>query len=46
VGFVTPAQKNFDDAPIDFAPLVVPFYIFDGYPEEDVIRETIAREVE
>ena len=35
----------FDQAKADFAPLIVPFFLFDGYPDETEIMETITREV-
>jgi uncharacterized protein YbbK (DUF523 family) len=35
----------FDKEALDFAPLVVPFFIFDGYPNEEVLIETIRKEV-
>ena len=52
-GFVTPPERDlllqwtdvFDQAEADFAPLIVPFFLFDGYPDETEIMETITREV-
>ncbi len=53
-GFVTREERKlyaqweafFDQASSDFAPLVVPFFLFDGYPGEDDIMKTISREVD
>jgi hypothetical protein len=52
-GFVKSKEKAllqqwidvFDKEASDFTPLVVPFFIFDGYPAEEVLIETITKEV-
>jgi len=52
-GFVTPQERRllrlwmnaYDRASSDFAPLVIPFFLFDGYPDEAQIMDTITREV-
>jgi len=53
-GFVSEEEKSlldewidiFDQAPSNFAPLVVPFFIFDGYPDEETLIKTISRDVD
>ncbi|NLX96913.1 MAG: DUF523 domain-containing protein [Rhodopirellula sp.] len=52
-GFITPGQRTlyaewqqvFRRSSADFAPLLVPFFLFDGYPDEEEVMSTIASEV-
>jgi len=52
-GFTTPQEKRllaewqevFSPSAYDIVPLMVPFYLFDGYPGEEFIMQTIAQEL-
>jgi uncharacterized protein YbbK (DUF523 family) len=37
-------HEVFHPSELDFVPLILPFYIFDGYPERDIQMQTIEKE--